>query len=129
MNVSTVMDQIGTALATITGLRVFDFPSNSAVPPFAIVDYPDMVEYDSTMVRGSDEATFPVLVAVSKVSDRVSRDKLAAYLDGSGAKSVKAAVDAGSVGQSRRVVSAEVSEIVVGGTPYIGAVFQVHVIA
>lgn len=129
MNVSTVMDQIGTRLATITGLRVFSFAAENAQPPFAMVDYPESVEYDSTMSRGSDEAVFRVLVGVARNIDRSARKALDDYLDGSGSKSIKAAIEAGTVGHSARVRRATVSEIVVADTPFVGAVFEVHVIA
>lgn len=129
MNISTVMDQIGVRLATVSGLRVFDFPAESASPPFALVDFPESVEFDSAMQRGADEATIPVLVGVGRASDRIARDSLAAYMDGSGAKSIKAAIEGGGVGMSARVVRATVTEIVVAGQPFIGALFEVHVIA
>lgn len=129
MNVSTVMDQLGVTLATITGLRVFDFPSENAQPPFALVDFPQSVEFDTAMVRGADRATFNVLVGVSRNVDRAARDALADYLDGSGSKSIKAAVEAGTVGDSARVMRVTVSEIVVANTPFLGAVFEVDVIA
>lgn len=129
MNVSTVMDQIGARLATISGLRVFDFPADNAQPPFALVDFPESVEFDSAMVRGADRATFHVLIGVSRNVDRAARDALAAYLDGSGTKSIKAAVEGGSIGDSARVTRATVSEVVVAGTAFMGAVFEVDVIS
>lgn len=129
MNVSTVMAQIGVALDTISGLRVSAFPADNAQPPFALVDFPEAVEYDSAFQRGADEATFPVLIGVSRSSDRAAQAKLAAFMDGSGAMSVKAAIEAGTVGDSVRVVRATPTEIVLANQPYFGALFEVHVIA
>lgn len=129
MNISTTMDQIGSRLATISGLRVFDFPAENAQPPFALVDFPESVEYDSAMARGADRATFNVLVGVSRNVDRAARDALAAYMDGSGSKSIKTAIEGGTVGDSARVTSVTVSEIVMAGVPFVGAVFVVDVIA
>lgn len=126
MDLSAEMDAIGTALATISGLRVFDFPPKSAQPPFAVVDFPELITYDSTMSRGKDEATVPVMVAVANVSDRNARDQLAAYLAGSGASSVKAALDSSG---RRRVASATIQQIQLAAGIYVGAVFDVHVTA
>jgi hypothetical protein len=126
MNVNTEMDALGTALGTITNLRVFDFVPKNAEPPFAFVDYPEQVTYDSTMARGKDEATFPVFVAVADISDRAGRDQLGEYLNGSGSKSIKAALDSGGL---RRVSRAEVLTLTMGGQEFIAARFDVEVIS
>lgn len=126
LNVSTQMDNLGTALATITGLRVFDFTPDNAYPPFAVVSMPEEVRYDNTAQRGTDEAVFEITVAVGKVSDRSARDQLAAYLAGTGSSSVKAAVDSSGL---RRVESARVVVITLGANEYLAAVFSVRVTA
>lgn len=126
INVNTVMDAIGTALSTISGLRVFDFVPDSAYPPFAFVDLPEAVTYDNTMTRGTDFAVFPVFVAVGKLSDRAARDALAAYLAGTGASSIKAAVDSAGL---RRVASATVDVMTIAAQDFLSAVFQVEVTA
>jgi hypothetical protein len=127
-NITTVMDDIGTALATITGLRVYDFPPKSAQPPFAFVDMPDTIEYDCTYQRGTDRCKLNVVVAVADVVDRSVRDQIAAYAAGSGVQSIKAVLDAASIGQTRRVVSADFRPIVVGGGMYFGAVFELDIV-
>lgn len=126
MNLSTEMDAIGTALATITGLRVFDFPPKAAQPPFAFCDLPESMTYDYTMARGKDSATVQVFVGVASANDRNARDQIAAYLAGSGSSSIKAAVDSSG---RRRVTSATVGPIEVAGVTYVGAVFSVEVTA
>ena len=126
MNVSAEMDSIGTALSTISGLRVHDFVPKSAQPPFAFVDYPETVDYDTTKQRGKDTAVFPIFVAVGNMSDRSARDELAAYLNGTGTKSIKAAVD---LAGSRRVTSADVAVMTVSGIDFLAARFDVEVVA
>lgn len=123
LNINTAMDAIGTALGTITGLRVFDFKPGSAQPPFAFVDYPT-VTYDHTHARGTDRATFPVLVAVGNASDRASRDEISAYTAGTGSSSIKAALDSGGV---RRVTGAEPVDLVLAAGTYMAYRFDVEV--
>lgn len=133
INVSTVMDGLGVRLATISGLRVFDFVPDSFSPPAAIISLPGTVEYDLTMARGADRGSFQVYLLVGKVSDRSARDQLAAYLAGTGSLSVKAAVEAGKTlggaAQSTRVTSASVQVVSSAGTDFLAAVFDVDVVA
>lgn len=123
------MDGIGTRLGTIVGLRVFDFPPDNVHPPTAVVGMPETMEFDSTMARGADRTVIPVAILVGKVSDRASRDELAAYVSGTGAKSVKAAVDGnlGGAAQTARVTTARIEVVTVAGVDYLGARFDVEV--
>lgn len=126
-NMATVMDDLGTALATITGLRVFDFPPFSAQPPFAFVDMPEIIEFDLSMQRGTDRATFTVVVAVADVVDRAARDAIAEYAAGSGVKSVRAALDAATIGQSLHVESVTFRPVSLSSGTYAGALFAVDI--
>lgn len=126
-NLSTIMDGIGTALDTISGLRVFDFPPKSAQPPFAFVDMPERVEFDAGMRRGYDRTEINVIVCVADVIDRAARDQIAAYAAG-GAGAVKAVLEAAAIGESLRVQSVEFRPILMAGTTYFGAVFALDVI-
>jgi hypothetical protein len=125
--IGDVMDALGVSLATIPGLRVFDFPPDSAQPPFAFVDLPETITYDLTSSRATDRFTVMVHVGVGTRRDRVTRDKLAAYAAGS---SIKAAIE-GTVlaGASFRVMSAQFGSIELAGGSYPGVVFTVDVAA
>jgi hypothetical protein len=130
LDLGGVMDAIGAALGTIAGLRVADYPSDSANPPQAIVGLPaEPIEYDATMGRGADRVVLPVAVLVGKVSDRAARDALSAYLSGTGAQSVKGALDGtlGGVAQTVRVTSARVDVVTIQAVDYLGATFDVEV--
>lgn len=127
-NISTAMDDIGTALSTIVGLRVFDFPPDSAQPPFAFCDMPERVDYDLSLGRGADRCTINVVVGVASVVDRSARDAIAAYAAGSGATSIKAVLDAAAIGQSRRVTSVEFRPVTLASGTYAGAVFELDVV-
>lgn len=127
-NLATVMDDIGTALTGITGLRVFDFPPNSAQPPFAFVDLPESIDFDLAMVRGYDRALVQVVVCVASVVDRAARDAIAEYAAGSGSKSVRAVLDAATIGETLRVESVQFRPVTLASGTYAGAVFSVDVV-
>lgn len=132
IDVNAVMDAIGTRLVGVTGLRVYDFAADAPAPPAAIVSYPTVVEYDVVAGRGADRAVFPVLILVSRISDRVGRDQLAQYLAGTGAQSVKTAIeggtgDLGGVAHTVRVTDASVDVVTVNAIDYLGASFNVEV--
>jgi hypothetical protein len=129
VNVVDVMDQLAEALDSIDGLRAFAYPPGSVQPPAAVVSWPE-VTYDATMARGVDQLLVPVFVLVATVEPRAARAALAPYLAGSGASSVKAALDGGTYTACDvvRVASASVESVTVGGNPYLGAVFSVEII-
>lgn len=130
MRLSDVMDALGAALETIDGLRVFPYWADRVTPPFAIVEFPEKIEYDATMVRGGDQIVLKILVGVARVDARTGRDALGAYADGSGALSVKAALEAHAATAygSVRVQMAEFGMVTVAAVEYIGATFTVDII-
>lgn len=126
------MDAIGVRLATIPGLRVYDYASDGASPPAAIVGLPEVIEYDTVMGRGADRVVIPVLVLVGKVSERAARDRIAPYVSGAGAQSIKAAVESGNsdlAGSAHtvRVTTARIDFITISAIEYLGASFDVEV--
>lgn len=131
MRLAGVMDEIGAALAVIDGLRVFPYSADRITPPAGIVGWPDSIDYDMTFGRGSDSMVLPVWVVVGKVDARSTRDTLAAYLDGSGPSSVKAAIDGGTYTacDSVTVTGAPhgVESVSIAGIDYLAAVFNVEV--
>lgn len=129
INVSTAMDTIGTALAGITTLNVLDYIPDSVTPPAAVVGYPEELEYDNTMKRGTDRATFTVTVVVGQAHDQSTRDLLSGYMrgDGSTSTSVKVALDA--IGSAVRVMRARTVPMLYAGQQMVGAVFDVDYVA
>jgi len=129
LDLNAVMDAIGTRLGNIAGLRVTDYASDRANPPHAIVGLPDEVEYDAVMGRGADRVVIPITLLVGKVSERAARDQLAAYVSGTGAASVKEAVDGdlGGAAQTARVTGATISIVTIQSVDYLGASFEVEV--
>lgn len=132
MNVGAVMDGLASALGEIADLRVFAYPPDAITAPAAIVSYPDPLDFDLTMGRGSDRASFPVHVLVGRASDRAARDALVEYMAGAGSRSVKAALEVdgtlGGAADSTRVASVTGVDLDVGGVRYVSATFTVDVV-
>lgn len=132
MNIADVADEIGTALKAIGGLRVFPYNADKVTAPAAVVALPDEITYDATFGRGSDTLTLDVYVFVARIDQRTGRDALAAYLDGSGSRSVKAAVDSSATVTYTacdvvRVAKVSVEPLASGGVDYLGAVFTLEI--
>lgn len=133
MNIEDVMSEIGEKLETIPQLRVFPYWADKIAPPAAIVGLPEDIKYDETYGRGSDAVTVPVWLLVSRASDRASNAQLAAYLSGSGTRSVKAAVDSKRLTNEYAscdtvtVVTAKTGTYTSSGVSLLGAEFSVQV--
>lgn len=131
MDITQVREGIGTALAGIDGLRVADHVAGQVNPPQALVGLP-RVEFDNTAARGSDVAYVDVRVFVSGAYNRAASDLLSAYLDGSGARSVKAAVEddptLGGACDTVRVLSGEAGWADHGNSQYLVADFELEVV-
>jgi hypothetical protein len=110
MNPSSVRDGLKTRLQTISGLRAYDLIPDTVVPPAAVVGQLDFT-FDIDNARGLDQAQVDVLVIVQRFSERTGQDKLDAYLAGSGASSIKAAIEGdrtlGGAVNTLRVTGAE----------------------
>lgn len=132
LDLNAVMDALGARLVGVTGLRVHDFSADSVAPPAAIVSLPRVVEYDAVAGRGADRLVIPITVLVGRVSDRAARDQLGGYLSGTGAASIKAAIEGGDpplggAAQTVRVTEATVDVVTIGAVDYLGASFDVEV--
>ncbi len=126
-DIDDVMTAVGTALGTVSGLRVYSFPPLSAQVPFAFPDMPETIAYDLSMGRGSDRFTLMVHVAVSKVVDRSAWQQMSAYASSSDPKSIKNALELGSKGW--RVTEARFGTLTLAGTEYSGITFSLDVAA
>lgn len=140
-SVTQIRQGIATRLATISGLRVHAFVVGDVAPPAAVVIPGDpgrknamAIAYDATMGRGSDDFLFTVLLLVANKVERASQEALDTYLAGSGASSIKAAIEGedslGGVAHFTRVVGVRDYGVVsYGGQSYVGAEFMVEVTA
>lgn len=128
-----IIDGMEARLQTISGLRVSDYPPGSVSPPAAYVGIPEEIRYDRVFGRGADTWRIPVVVLVSRSTERLWRAAMAEYLSGNGTKSVKAAFEAdvtlGGAAQTSRLESGSPAIFTVGGVDYFGCSFTVEVIA
>jgi hypothetical protein len=104
-SIGTIRTAMATALNTVTvygttsTLRADGLLPDSVSPPQAVVFPADpAIEYDQVMGdpaqgTGADTLNFVVLVLVGKASERIAQEALDAYMDPTGASSVKAALE------------------------------------
>lgn len=115
---SKVREGLATALQGIANLRVFDYVPDSLAPPAAVIE-PVEVTWDQAMQRGLDYYKAYVLVIVGRVDERTASNRLDAYLNGSGASSVKTALEQdrtlGGACSSLEVTDALPRSVVVSG--------------
>lgn len=128
---STVKAGLKTRIETITGLTGYDKPGGTLVLPAALILSGPIV-FDETMARGSDLLTFEVLLLVAEPTAELAAEDLDPYLNGSGATSVKAALESdGTAITGVDFVNVpqvtEYGDVQYAGKQYLGARFQVEV--
>lgn len=131
MDLEDVSEEIRTALAGIAGLRRPPWGAEQVQVPAAIVGLPERINFDETYGRGKDQyEDLPVVILVGAPEERASRKALAAYADGSGARSVKAVLEAyaWTTCDSLNVAWCEFPRVTYGDTPYLAAVFHLDII-
>jgi hypothetical protein len=133
-NISDLRAGIATNLATISGLRTSATVPDSINPPIAVV-MPNTITYDTSFARtGGDEYEFLVMVIVGRVDERTAQNRLDGYCSGTGASSVKAAIESdktlGGKAFSLRVTSLRnYNQVTVGDVTYLSGEFVVQVFA
>lgn len=128
MDLDLLMTEIGTALDTITGLRIAKV-GEKPIPPAAYVAYPSEIVYDATYGRGSDTMALEVVVVVGKTVDRTARKHIAAYCNGSGSASIKATLDgyAWTKCDSLRVSKVEFDVVSIAAVDHMAAIFSIDI--
>lgn len=133
-SISDLRNGIATNLATIAGLRTSATVPDSVNPPIAVV-MPNTITYDTAFARtGGDEYEFLVMVIVGRVDERTAQTRLDGYCSGTGASSVKAAIESdktlGGKAFSLRVTSLRnYNQVTVGDVTYLSGEFVVQVYA
>lgn len=125
MTPSGVRSGLATRLATIAGLRCFDYVPDGLAPPAAVVE-PLEINFDQSMNRGSDNYRAFILVIVGRMSERSANDSLDTYIP-----AVKSAIEAdktlGGACSTLQVTSALPREVVVSGVDMLAYRFEVNI--
>lgn len=130
MIISDVMEELGDALRTISGLQVFAYPGDSPTPPAAVVRFPEDIDYDGTFGNGMERITLLIDVITAPVLAASAPSIMSPYVTSSGPASVKAALE-GYSGYSDLIVRAESAtfdQYLIGDIQYLTAVFTVDVV-
>ena len=132
-SIAELRTALGTNIATILGLRVSDFIPDNPNPPIAIVQF-DRAQYHLDMGNGMTEYTFVVQVIVGRADERTAQRNLDSYCSSTGSSSVLLAVESDRTlnGKAFDCVVTEMSSygpVLVNDTTYLGAEFQVRVLA
>ena len=128
---STVRANLKARLATITGLKTYDYIPDSVNVPGAVVGQLDL-NFDATFNRGFDNATCTILLIVGRMSESAGQTKLDGYLASTGSTSVKAAIEGdvtlGGAVQTLRVTNATAGSVQVASTDYLAYRYNVELI-
>jgi hypothetical protein len=125
-----IMDELGAACDTISGLRVTAYPEARVNPPQAMVSYPRRYSYDETYGNGCEDVELSVVVFVGGRDAGSVRNALGQYVDGIGGTSIKEAIEkhVTNVWDIAHVIDAEFIIATVAGVEYQSAMFRVRVL-
>jgi len=130
-DLSAIRQALADKMGNVYGLRSSATMPDAPRPPQAVI-LPDRIEYDLDMSRGADTFFFLVTVIVGRADDRAAQNNLDRFV--SGTDSIKAAIEAdmtlgGVVNFARVTEMTNYRQINVGDTIYLGAEFEVEVVA
>lgn len=130
MNLATVMDEVAARVRELLSLHTYEWPVGKINGAAAVVSYPEGIDFDQTYGRGMDTIQdLPVHVAVPHPNEKATRDVLAGWTRGSGATSIKAALERGHWASCGDVVvtSCTFDVVTIGGADYMAATFHLNV--
>jgi len=111
-------------------MRVYDLIPSVPVAPAAVVGQLDFT-FDLNNARGLDQANLDVIVLVQRFTERTGQNDLDKYLAGSGAYSIKAAIESdltlGGACNTLRVTSAEAGTYAAGDIEFLSYRYRLTV--
>lgn len=132
MNLDTVMQELGAAADTISGLRVYPWAAKTVTPPGLLFGLPDDILPNETYGRGAMRIRdLPVFLLVGQAASRTALRALSAYCAGSGVKSlVTAWQNYGGYAQIHAITvqRIDIDAMTLAGVDYLGATFHLDVI-
>jgi hypothetical protein len=130
----TIMTEIKTRLSAVPNLRTVEIGWGEIVsPPAAKIYLPETIRFDTTYGRGVDVYDdLAVVVFVALTNPRSALKTLAPFMAGSGAQSIKAAIDTASGAYASahdvQVVTAEIDQTKLAGTDYLAGLFHLQIL-
>lgn len=128
MDLAAVMDQVKNRLVgVLPDVNGFAYPPGTVTPPAFIVTYPDRIDLGTSYGNGQSEIeSLPVVLVVGKVSDPDTRDTIALYAAGSGARSVRQILESGTYTafHTLKVTDCEFSVYQEAANTYLAATFH-----
>jgi hypothetical protein len=131
-NITAMREGLAANASTIEGLRVNqEIPEQVAVPAFVVLGINE-IDFDKTMVRGTDRITFDCLLIASRADARNAQRTLDAYLSLSGPESIKVALQSdatlgGTCEDLRLVRINDYGALDIGGVTYLSARLEVEI--
>jgi hypothetical protein len=131
---SQAKDGLKARLATISGLRCYDYQPDQVNPPFAFPTLEEIRYHATAMGTGGVEMDFTINLILSRQSERVAQDEIDKYTAFSGAQSVRAAIEGdrtlgGVVDDCVVRQAGNISNIDANDTLYVAVDFRVTVYA
>lgn len=130
MDIDAVADELLAQLATIEGLHTHKGPPDSVTVPAGIVSLPERIQYQAAYRRGMNRISWPIVVLVAKVTDRLVIGRLGAYCSSSVAASVPRVLEAGTYTACDvvTVLQAETDVVTWQNNEYAAVVFDVDIV-
>jgi hypothetical protein len=131
---SQAKDGLKARLATILGLRCYDYQPDQVNPPFAFPTLEEIRYHATAMGTGGVEMDFTINLILSRQSERVAQDEIDKYTAFIGAQSVRAAIEGdrtlgGVVDDCVVRQAGNISNIDANDTLYVAVDFRVTVYA
>lgn len=129
MNLVDVANELATQLGTILNKRAAAFPPDTIDPPCGFV-FDAESTYDAAYQRGMDTVTLSLTVLVARTPLRTAWSQIGAFASGSGAKSVKTVIEAGTYTSFDvvTVMSSTVVDAPMAGGTYKAVVFELEIV-
>src|SRR5262245_29555329 len=120
--------EVDALIAASVAPRGDPHPVGTVNPPHIVVGYPDRLDFDETMGRGADRATFEIFLVAGRINEKSAWQVISAAIDG--ANGVKATLDGtlGGVVDTQRVTDMRVEGVEIAGVTYVAAVFSIDAV-
>lgn len=130
MIIDNVADELLARLAGIEGLKTHKGMPGTLTVPAAVLPLPERIQYQGAYRRGMNRITWPLLVLVTKVTDRLVLPRLSAYASSSAEVNVPRVLETGTYTAFDvvTVLSAETDVVTWGAVDYAAVLFELDIV-